>query len=194
MKKFALLLCAAMLALPAFAQTVDQAALNNIMTRSSIRRFQKKAVSKEIETILLKAAMAAPTAMNRQPWAFIVVRDPATLKALAAAVPGAKRPLATAPMAIVTCGDMSKAIPNNTFWTQDLSAATENILLAVNACKLGAVWCGVYPIPANMKNLSAILKTPKHIVPFSLIAIGSPEVPQKPKNKWNPALVHQNVW
>ena len=194
MRKIALLLFAVTLAAPVFAKEVNQAALDNIMTRTSIRRFQKSAIPKDIETILLKAAMSAPTAMNRQPWAFVVVRDPATLKALAAAVPGAKRPLATAPMAIVVCGDMTKAIPNNTFWAQDLSAATENILLAANACKLGTVWCGVYPIPANIKNVSAVLKTPKHIVPFSLIAIGYPEKPQKPKNKWNPALIHNNVW
>ena len=121
-----------------------QAAINNIMTRTSIRQYTDEPVSKaDIET-MLRAGMAAPTAVNRQPWHFVVVADRKQLNALAAANRGTGM-AAKAPLAIVVCGDMQKTLPGTGqgFWVQDCSAATENILLAANALGLGAVWTGL---------------------------------------------------
>ena len=57
--------------------------LSSIMTRTSIRKYTDQPVSKaDIET-LLRAGMAAPTAVNRQPWHFVAVTDKAKLKELA---------------------------------------------------------------------------------------------------------------
>ena len=105
-----------------------------IKTRSSVRAFLDKPVSDEIVEQLLKAAMAAPSAKNSQPWGFVVIRDRALLEKLGNSLPNAKM-TATAPVAIVICGVLDKALPGEAhdYWIQDAAAATENFLLAVHA-------------------------------------------------------------
>ena len=108
-----------------------QAAINNIMTRTSIRQYTDEPVSKaDIET-MLRAGMAAPTAVNRQPWHFVVINSKEKLAELAGNGPRGGM-LKKAALAIVVCGNMDKALqgPAQGFWVQDCSAATENILLA----------------------------------------------------------------
>ena len=114
--------------------------LETIMTRTSIRQYTDQPVEKEKIEAMLRAGMAAPTAVNAQPWHFVVVSDKAKLSELAAANPRAGM-LKSAPLAIVVCGDMTKAMEGKgrQFWIQDCSAATENILLAAHAQGLGAV-------------------------------------------------------
>ena len=121
--------------------------LQTIMTRTSIRAFLDKPVPEETIEQLLKAAMAAPSAKNQQPWAFVVIRDRGLLENLGASLPNA-RMTATAPAAVVICGVLDKALPGEAreYWIQDAAAATENFLLAVHALGLGAVWTGVHPI------------------------------------------------
>ena len=111
-----------------------QSAINNIMTRTSIRQYTDEPVSKaDIET-MLRAGMAAPTAVNRQPWHFVVINSKVKLAELAGDNPRGGM-LKKAPLAIVVCGNMDKALSGQGrgFWVQDCSAATENILLAANA-------------------------------------------------------------
>ena len=168
-----------------------QAAINNIMTRTSIRQYTNEPVSKaDIET-MLRAGMAAPTAVNKQPWHFVVVTDKAKLKELSG---GRGRMLEQCAVAIVVCGDMEKAMPGKAkeYWIQDCSAATENILLAANALGLGAVWTGVYPMEDRMAALSKALKLPEAIVPLCTIVIGHPAEQPKPKDKWKPENVSYN--
>ena len=116
------------------------AVLENIATRTSVRSYTDKPVESVKIEQLLRAGMAAPTAVNRQPWHFVVVNDKAQLAALAETNPYSKM-LTKAPLAIVVCGDMKKALdgPAREFWVQDCSAATENILLAAHSMGLGAV-------------------------------------------------------
>lgn len=168
-----------------------QAAINNIMTRTSIRQYTNEPVSKaDIET-MLRAGMAAPTAVNKQPWHFVVVTDKAKLKALSG---GRGRMLEQCAVAIVVCGDMEKAMPGKAkeYWIQDCSAATENILLAANALGLGAVWTGVYPMEDRMAAVSKAMKLPEIIVPLCTIVIGHPAEQPKPKDKWKPENVSYN--
>ena len=123
----------------------EQAVLDNIATRTSIRDYEARPVEKEKIEKMLRAAMAAPTAMNKQPWHFVVVDQRNVLDALAGANPYAKM-LKKAPLAIVVCGNTDKMIEGGgrDFWIQDASAATENLLLAAHAMGLGAVWTGAY--------------------------------------------------
>jgi nitroreductase len=168
-----------------------QAAINNIMTCTSIRQYTNEPVSKaDIET-MLRAGMAAPTAVNKQPWHFVVVTDKAKLKALSG---GRGRMLEQCAVAIVVCGDMEKAMPGKAkeYWIQDCSAATENILLAANALGLGAVWTGVYPMEDRMAAVSKAMKLPETIVPLCTIVIGHPAEQPKPKDKWKPENVSYN--
>ena len=167
-----------------------QAAINNIMTRTSIRQYTNEPVSKaDIET-MLRAGMAAPTAVNRQPWHFVAVTDQEKLAELA----GRRGMIQQAGVAIVVCGNMDKAMqgPAQAFWIQDCSAATENILLAANALGLGAVWTGCYPMEDRVAEVSKVLKMPKTIVPLCVIAIGHPAEQPTPKDKWKPENVSYN--
>ena len=172
-----------------------EAVLDNLMTRTSIRAFTDEPVSDETVELLLRAGMAAPTAVNKQPWAFVVVRDRAALDGLCEVHPNA-RMLATAQLAIVVCGDMEKALEGaaREFWVQDTSAATENILLAAHGLGLGAVWTGVYPNEARVEAISEALGLPAQIIPLCVIPIGYPAESPAPKDKWKPENVHYDRW
>ena len=116
-----------------------QAAIENIMTRTSIRQYKDQPVEQEKIDVMLKAAMAAPSAVNLQPWHFIVITDKKTIDLLSGKQP------TNAPLLIAMCGDTDKTtMPDGKgklpdFWVQDVSAATQNLLLAAHALGLGAV-------------------------------------------------------
>ena len=173
----------------------SEAVLKNIMTRTSIRAFTDQAVEESKVEALLRAGMAAPTAVNKQPWAVVVVREREQLDRLREAQPNA-RMLATAQLAIVVCGDMEKALEGaaQSYWVQDTSAATENILLAAHALGLGAVWTGVYPNADRVAAVSEALGLPSQIIPLNVIPIGYPDQSPEPKDTWNPANVHYERW
>lgn len=170
------------------------AVLDNIMTRTSIRLYQSRAVESEKVEQILKAGMAAPSALNRQPWTFVVVDDKETLQKLFVNHP--RKTLTSAPMAIVVCGDMTKAIEGEgrEFWVQDASAATQNILLSAHALGLGAVWTGVYPLAERVEATRSILGLPEYITPLDIVIVGYAAESQAPKDKWNPENVHYNRW
>ena len=166
-------------------------AIKNIMTRTSIRKYTDQPVSKtDIET-LLRAGMAAPTAVNRQPWHFVVVTDKSKLKELSGGRGGMLEHCA---LAIVVCGNMEKTMQGKgqEFWIQDCSAATENILLAANALGLGAVWTGGYPMDERVASISKALKLPETIIPLCTIVIGHPAESPTPKDKWKPENISYN--
>ncbi len=166
------------------------AVYDNIMTRTSVRSYQEKPVEDEKIDKLLHAGMAAPSAVNIQPWHFVVVRDKATLEKIAEVTPNAGM-AKDAPLAIVVCGDMSNEKEGlvREFWSQDVSAATENILLAAHGMGLGAVWTGTYPDPKRCEAISKLLDLPKHLIPFNTIVIGYPKGETTPKDKWKPENV-----
>lgn len=178
------------------AKDTSSAVLNAIYTRTSIRTYQPDhAVSRDTVEMLLRAAMSAPTAVNKQPWAFVVLDTREALDSLAEVLPYAKM-LKHAPLAIVTCGDMNKAIEGEgrDFWIQDVSAATENLLIAAHALGLGAVWTGVYPDHERVNAVQERLGMPANIIPLSVVPVGYPEGEHQPKDKWNPDAVHFNRW
>ena len=172
------------------ANSDAQAAINNIMTRTSIRQYTEEPVSQaDIET-MLRAGMAAPTAVNKQPWHFVAVTDKDKLAELS----GRRGMIKQAGVAIVVCGNLDKALqgPAQAYWIQDCSAATENILLAANALGLGAVWTGCYPMEDRVAEVSKVLKLPEAIVPLCVIAIGHPAEQPTAKDKWKPENVSYN--
>ncbi|MCF0191285.1 MAG: nitroreductase family protein [Marinilabiliaceae bacterium] len=176
---------------------VNKEAVQNIMTRTSIRDYTNDSVGDDIVETILRAAMAAPSAGNKRPWAFIVVRNVSLLHSIAAQV-RPHEPVGGASVAIVVCADTSDAKTfegeGKMFWVQDCSAATQNILLAAHAQRLGAVWCGVYPLEERCNLLRDLLDIPQNVVPFSIVAIGYPREDKKPQDKWDSSLVRQNKW
>lgn len=170
-------------------------AIENIMTRTSVRAYTKEAVSEQDVETMLRAAMAAPTAVNKQPWQFVVITEKALLDSIAAAQPNMHM-AAEAPLAIVVCGDMSLALPDaaQAYWIQDASAATENLLLGAHALGLGAVWCGIHPIAEREAYFRSLLKLPENIVPLACVVIGHPAESPQPKDKWKPERIHHNAY
>ena len=186
-----LLLAICVLNVSAQCENCSNEAIKNIMTRTSIRKYTDQPVSKtDIET-LLRAGMAAPTAVNRQPWHFVAVTDKAKLKELSGGRGGMLEQCA---LAIVVCGNMEKTMQGKgqEFWIQDCSAATENILLAAHALGLGAVWTGGYPMEERVASISKALKLPETIIPLCTIVIGHPAESPTPKDKWKPENVSYN--
>lgn len=167
-------------------------ALEAIRTRHSVRRFTDEPVTDaELETVL-RAAMAAPSATNEQPWRFVVVRDRAVLDRLAKATPFAGA-LARANAGIVVLGDRKPGrFPG--FWVIDCSAAIENALLAAHAIGLGAVWIGVHPVAPFVYGVRRIVHPPRRVVPMSMIALGHPAEARPPVDRYRPEWVHADEW
>ena len=176
-------------------QDTSEVVLNNILKRTSVRSYLDKSVEEEKIEKLLRAGMAAPTAKNKQPWHFVVVTDKSLLQKLSKANPSAEM-VARAPLAIVVCGDMSKALDGNAreFWVQDCSAASENILLAATGMGLGAVWTGAYPAKERYTAVSEVLGLPESLIPLNTIVIGYPDGDVTPKDKWKESNISYNMY
>jgi nitroreductase len=169
--------------------------IDAILTRHSVRKFTgEKVDAKDIDT-MLRAGMAAPSAVNVQPWAFIAVTDRNILDELCARLPYAKM-LDRASAAIVVCGLPAKDDQfAKDFWPLDCSASTENILLAAHGLGYGAVWTAVYPDPQRIAVVRAACQIPENVIPFNVIPVGMPVDPETaPLDKYNPGCVHADVW
>lgn len=176
------------------SSSAADAVLENIHNRKSVRQFTSEPVSDEHIQTMLKAAMAAPTAVNYQPWRFVVITEREQLDAMAEVLPFAKM-LKQAPLAIVVCGETTWFEGNdNPYWQQDCSAATQNLLLAAEALSLGAVWTGVYPDAQRAGDLSTFLGLPSTVQPLCAIPIGHHDGTAQPKDKWKPENIHYGKW
>lgn len=163
-----------------------------IFTRRSIRKFTTEMISSEELKLLLKVAMYAPSANNRQPWQFIVIRSREILNKIPEIHPYAKS-LYEAPMAILVCGD-EELSNQQEYWIQDCSAATQNILLAANALGLGTVWLGIHPREQRKAAIRKLFNIPDKIHPLSLIAVGYPNEKKSVSERYDPSKVHYNEW
>lgn len=168
--------------------------INSIMTRSSVRKYTEQEVSADIIDKILKAGMAAPTAGNRQPWEFYVVRDTNIISQFPQVTKFAEPMASNANIAIVVCGVPSEAFPlEPNYWVQDVSAASENILLATHALGLGAVWSGVYPGEERVAKLRTLLNLPDKFIPFNIIFLGHTDAAPIVKDKWKGEKVHEVI-
>ena len=142
-----------------------------LLKRRSIRKYLDKEVSDEIIEELLHAAMSGPSACNRRPWIFYVIKDQDKLNELRKA---SRFSNMNAPLAIVVVGDLSRSLPLQLkdFWIQDCSAATENILLRATDLGLGSLWCGIYPQKRPVERVKEILGITNSDIPLNIIYIG----------------------
>ena len=167
-------------------------AIEAILSRRSIRKYNKKPVSDELIKKFLEVAMSAPSAGNEQPWHFVIIDDPLILGKVPTFHNHAQM-LKDASVAILVCSDMNLD-HHNGMWIQDCAAATENMLIAINAEGLGAVWLGIYPREERISGLKELLKIPDHIIPFSLISIGYPAEKLPKANRYDESRIHYNKW
>jgi nitroreductase len=165
-----------------------------IHSRKSVRNFTGQTVSKDLLNKIVRAGMAAPSAVNRQPWSFIVVTDRKTLDKLNEGLPYAKM-LGKAGAAIIVCAIPEKAYEGSKEMAIiDSTLASENILLAVEASGLGAVWTAAYPYEDRMDVARNVLGIPGNVIPLNVIPIGQPAGTEKPKNKYKPENIHWERW
>lgn len=166
---------------------------DNIINRVSVRNYTDQPIEPEKIDMLLHAAMAAPSACNKQPWHFVVISNRNLLDRIPSFSPYAGC-VKKAQLAIVVCGDMSNALEGweQEFWIQDCSAATENLLLMAQGLGLGAVWTALYPAEDRYQGMQKLLGLPSHIIPLNTIVIGYPKGETMAKDKWNEANVSYN--
>lgn len=151
-------------------------------------------VAEAAVTQLLQAAMAAPSAVAKDPWRFVVIRKKETLSAIAAALPNGGL-LASAPLGIVVCGDLDAAHDHQlSYLLQDCAAAIENLLLGAHALGLGACWLGVHPREDRIRRLKEILALPASIIPVAGIAVGHPGEKKEPRTRFKRECVHWEKW
>ena len=165
-----------------------------IHTRRSIRSFSAEPVSETDLEAVLRAAMAAPSAGNEQPWHFVAVTDRSVLEAIPNFHPHAAM-CKKAPAAIVVAAELTlEKYPGN--WVLDCAAAAENLMLAARGLGLGAVWCGLYPEQDRMAGMAQLLKFPEGAVAHALVVLGHPahETAFKREDRFKPERIHENAW
>jgi nitroreductase len=167
--------------------------LEAIHTRRSIRKYTNEPVAPELIEKLLRAAMAAPSATNSQPWCLLIInrREDLDIVSTYTQLYGA---LTHATAAILVCGDMSKVRSGSQMWAQGCAAATQNILLAAHGLGIGAVWLGVFPGEKNTTALRAQFALPENVTPFALVSLGHPEVQKPSEDRYDAARVHFGKW
>jgi nitroreductase len=147
--------------------------MNEIFTRRSIRQFIDKEVEQDKIERILRAGMQAPSAHNRQPWEFVVIKNRDAFRYIADLSPYAKM-VPEASVVIIVCANIREKndkLRSDDWWVQDLSACTQNILLQITAEGLGGVWLGFYP-DKRIEKVKEYFNLPEHIIPFSVIPFG----------------------
>jgi len=168
--------------------------LEFLYSRRSIREYRQGEVADHLLRDLLEAAMAAPSAVAKDPWEFIVVRRRETLRKIADGLPNGKM-LADAAAGIVVCGDLNRAHDRQlSYLLQDCSAAIENLLLAASVLGLGACWLGVHPREDRVLHLRRLLRIPDAVIPVAVVAVGWPAEAPKPRTRYRADAVHDETW
>ena len=145
--------------------------VTSIRNRRSIRKFRQLPADNEKITSVLRAAMQAPSAGNTQCWEFIVVKDEEAKKFIAS-MSRYSSMAGEAAFVIITLANLKKTMNDMLWWVEDLSAATENILLQLEEEGLGGVWIGTWPDEDRVRKLREFFSIPEDVVPFSVVACG----------------------
>jgi nitroreductase len=166
--------------------------MKEIFERRSIRKYTGEDVPDESINELLKAAMAAPSAGNQQPWDFIVVKDRTVLNEIPKVHQYAQM-LKEAPLAIIVCGSLDRE-KHKGYWMQDCAAAIENMLIEAQYLGLGAVWLGVYPREDRVAGIKKLLEIPENVMPLAVISIGYPAESKEASQRYDEKKLHINKW
>jgi len=160
-----------------------------LLKRRSVRKFTEEPVSQEMVEELLHAAMSGPSACNKTPWDFYVVTNEQALDRLKSA---SKFTKISAKLAIIVCGNLSRALPMQmaSYWIQDCSAATENILLRATDLGLGAVWCGIHPQKRAEEKVRECIGIGGKQIPLNIIYIGHPAEKPEARDQYQEKYVH----
>ncbi len=161
--------------------------MKEIFERVSIRKYTDRAVEDEKILAILRAAMAAPSAGNQQPWEFYVVRDRSKLEELSRVSPYAGCAKA-APVAIVSAYREKLWAP--AYAQIDMSIAMENLWLACGEQGLGGVWLGIAPVEDRMRAVEEILGIPEGLRAFAVFPLGYPAEERKQQDRFDESRIH----
>ena len=167
--------------------------MKEIYSRRSIRKYKDILLDESQINQVIRAGTYAPSAGNEKPWHFIVITKRETLDAITTFHPYTQM-LKSAPVAIIACADLTNVKYEGIFWIQDMSAAVQNMLLEATSMNLGSCWCGVYPNPVLVDNLSKLLDLPSNIIPAAIVALGVADETREVDERFNKALVHNEKW
>jgi nitroreductase len=170
---------------------MKESAMDEIFKRVSVRQYTDEPVSPQQIEQLLRAGMQAPSAMNQQPWEFVVVDDPAQLSRIRELHPYATS-LATAPVCIVVLARQDVGLPG--MYQQDLGACAENIMLEAVSQSLGCCWMGVMGNPIHEGIFEEPLNLPASVKPFCLLAVGHPAAAKEQTPRFDPSRIHHNTY
>ncbi|MCP4542245.1 MAG: nitroreductase [Chloroflexi bacterium] len=161
--------------------------------RRSIRLYKSDPVPDEMVEQLLEAGRWAPSASNRQPWAFIVVRDEAARREVArhAAFHFIRWAQAgDAPLLVVLCGDARSRIYRSLLH-EDIGLAGSQIMLQAKALGLGTCWLG----GLDRRAIAETLQVPDHFDVVGILTVGFPaEAPDPRPHKSLSEIVHYDVY
>ena len=159
-----------------------------LLNRRSCRKYLAKDVSDNDIKLLLEAAMASPSAINRQPWEFYVIKNKELQEKIRNTSPAWQR---NSTLLIVVAGNKDLFIKDNEeYWIEDCSAAIENMLLEATNLGLGSLWCGVYPNKDRILELTKLINLPSNHIPFGLIHFGYPNENNEPRTQYDENKIH----
>jgi nitroreductase len=167
-------------------------ALEALKTRRSIRKYENRSISDDRIKEILSCAMFAPSAFDYQPWHFLVINKKEIFNDILKVATHAEM-IKEASHVIIICGD-KKLEENDGLLIQDISAATENLLLAAHSIGLGSVWVGIYPFDEIVQGIKKLFNIPDNIIPVSMAVLGyANEKPEQPE-RYKQDRIHLNNW
>lgn len=166
--------------------------LSVISTRRSIREYTEQTITDEQINTILNAGFCAPSAKNKRPWNFIVIKNKDRLMELSKTNNNCKM-IQHANCCIIVCGD--KVLQGiRELLIADCSASTQNMLLASHGLGIGAVWCGIVQNSEWRKQIVAQFKLPESIIPISVISLGYPKETKISETRFDLSKVHNEIW
>ena len=164
--------------------------IKNIHKRRSIRQFNNNKISENDINTILSAGMTAPSAMNKQPWRFILITDE-KIKQEVVKISKYAQMMLQSPFSVLVCGDTDASYLD--YWKIDCSACIQNMLLASCALNIGSVWTGISG-DEMINDYKKLFNLPENIIPHSLIVFGYSNVPFEERNYFDITKVHNNKW
>lgn len=160
-----------------------------MLKRRSVRKFLPDQIPDDKIDILMEYAMSGPSAHNKRPWEFYIIKNQEVQEKLRTAT---KYTNMISPLDIVVVGNTNRVLPKefSDFWIQDCSASIENILLGATDMGIGTCWCGLYPNMDGVKKVQEVLGLDESIIPLGLIHLGYPVEEPQPRTQYDKNNIH----
>lgn len=161
--------------------------LKEIYERQSIRHYEERPVEPHKIEELLRAAMNAPTARNKQDWRFLIIRNKRALQTMTDLQPYTAM-MKEAACAVLVMSD-TRQLDRNEYAYVDCAAAIENMLIETVHQKLGACWCAVAPSEERIQSFRKYYGLAEWLLPIGVVAIGYPKEHKEKTDRYDPQKI-----